>query len=163
MAGCAQWPSSAITNGYRVIVKQPFGIGKIDNSKIKDEVDANSNEAIIEILLDIDLDQKDPHGSTPLLLATNKNGQASIVRQLLQTEKADFNLQDWLGQTPLLLLASTYGRGSVVEQLLGTGKVDINLRGQFGRTPLLLVASKYGYGSIVRPKVDDPEPQSPDS
>ncbi|KAH8588258.1 ankyrin repeat protein, partial [Bisporella sp. PMI_857] len=90
----------------------------------------------INILLDRgQLNIQDSYGKTPLSWAA-ENGHEAVVRLLLDTSKANIDLQDnKYGQTPLLWAAEN-GHEAVVRLLLGTGKVDVDSRGKSGQAPL---------------------------
>ncbi|KAF2795659.1 ankyrin, partial [Melanomma pulvis-pyrius CBS 109.77] len=64
---------------------------------------------------EVNVDSKDEHGRTPLLLAAREGHQA-VVELLLKTGKVDVEPKDIAGQTPLWYAAQR-GDQTVVELL----------------------------------------------
>ena len=99
---------------------------------------ANSFFDLIQILLerDADVNSRDNHGSTPLLLAS-EFGNPDVV-QLLLDHNANMYLRDADGDTPLHC-AALGGRLEVVRLLLKLN-VEVNSRNVKGSTPLHLAS-----------------------
>lgn len=97
-------------------------------------------------LPDVEVDQKDVRGRTPLWVASWK-GHTTIV-ELLLAKGADASLKDAYGWTPLAVAAAN-GLVSVVRVLLES-RVDVDMKVGFGRgyTPLFFAAS-YGHTACV--------------
>ena len=75
------------------------------------------------------------------------NGQAEVMKLLLEHPHINVNLKDVEGQTPLLL-ACCNGHVSVVQLLLKDPRVDITLEDHNGRTPLW-VASRNAQQKVI--------------
>lgn len=79
-------------------------------------------------------DLKDSYGRSALEWAAT-NGQAGVVKALLDVFGVDCDLRDFSGRTPLSQAAEN-GEDAVVRLLLDSGKVDVNSQDNYGRTPL---------------------------
>lgn len=104
-------------------------------------------EHLIASNKDLDVDEKDDKGRTPLAFAAAE-GHEEVVKLLLETGKVDVNSSDWLGLAPLYY-AIRGKHDAVTHLLLETGKVDMNYKGYKGRTPLHF-ASRYYNEAAVR-------------
>lgn len=98
---------------------------------------------------DINLDQKDKKGRTPLSLAAEK-GHKTITLLLLQTE-SDIESKDNTGRTPLSWAAGA-GQHAVVQALLDNGS-DPESFDNMLQTPLLW-AAREGHTMVVRDLLD---------
>lgn len=96
---------------------------------------------------DLDVDEKDDKGRTPLTLAA-VDGREEVVKLLLETGKVDVNSYDRRGYTALYY--AIMGRhNAVIHLLLETGKLDMNYKKPRGRSPLDF-ASRYCNEAAVR-------------
>lgn len=87
------------------------------------------HEAIVERLIaadNIDIDTKNNHGQTPLLLAT-ANGYEAIIKRLIATDRVDLNAKDYTGRTPVSC-AALYGYEGAVRLFLATERSTSILR-----------------------------------
>jgi ankyrin repeat protein len=84
----------------------------------------------------VDVNAKDDHGLTPLLLAT-QGGHREVVRLLLQSN-ADPDDSDEDGNTALLL-ATQHQNREIIRLLLR--KADVDMPNSQGRTALMYAAS----------------------
>lgn len=106
---------------------------------------------IINRLLDleqIDANQPDIKGITPLVCAIESRYGAAAAETLLSSKKVDPNKKDHRGQTPLIHAASK-GDVAMVKLLLNSGRVDANMRGNDGASALS-IAAKTGNCSMIR-------------
>ncbi|GFF94054.1 hypothetical protein IFM60648_10288 [Aspergillus lentulus] len=84
---------------------------------------------------DLEIDVPDTfHGITPFALAV-ANGNISIAKALLDTNRVNINFRDAWGRTPLHYAVLSKHKPSVL-LLLDTNRVNINFRDAQGRTPL---------------------------
>lgn len=88
---------------------------------------------------DLDVDEKNDGGRTPLAAAATE-GHEEAVKLFLETGKVDVNSSDWLGFTPLYY-AIMMQHDAVIHLLLEAGKVDMNYKKFRGRTPLNYASS----------------------
>jgi hypothetical protein len=93
------------------------------------------------------LDQKDPYGSTPLIIATTF-GRTEVAKALIAAG-ADINLPNGDGATPLHS-AAFLCRTEIVKALLENG-AERNVRNNFGSTPLESVSAPF---EVVKPIYD---------
>ncbi len=95
----------------------------------------NGNVGLIEycLSLQVDVNQKDPDGQTPLYIATGVARSIASVRLLLQ-HGADPNIPDYSGRTPLMQ-ASKNGDYKIVEELIKYS-ADLDRENNFGHTAL---------------------------
>lgn len=119
----------------------------------------------------LDKDTTDAEGRTPLWWAA-KNGQAAIVKLLLDSDKVDRQKTLWYaarnGHEAVVKLlldsgevdgqltlyhAACIGHVAVVKLLLGSGKVDPDPKDGWGFTPLSLAAS-LGHEAVVKLLLD---------
>lgn len=91
-----------------------------------------------------DLEKRDEHGRTPLLLAVDE-GNSKKVKKLLAAG-ADYNVRDDFQGSPLSY-AAQLGHTKIV-QLLCHYKANMEMVDEFGNTPLLL-AARNGHREIV--------------
>ncbi|MBE3043693.1 ankyrin repeat domain-containing protein [Candidatus Bathyarchaeota archaeon] len=88
-----------------------------------------------------DPNMRDWRGQTPLVWAA-RNGQETIVKLLLDTDKVYIDTRDHNGRKPLSW-ASLKGHPAVVKLLLDTGRVEINPTDINRHTPLMLAFTKH--------------------
>ncbi|KAH3950978.1 hypothetical protein HBI56_087340 [Parastagonospora nodorum] len=108
------------------------------------------DSAMLSLLLErtnLEPDEKDQGGQTPLLWAVEK-GHEEIVKLLLSTKKVDVDWPDANGQTPLSWAAEK-GHEEIARLLLKTSAVRINSNDQFGWTPLSW-AARNGHEGVVK-------------
>ena len=86
--------------------------------------------------------------SSSLLIAAY-SGLEALVKQLLDTNKADINSKDTLHGRTALSWAAVNGHETVVEQLLRIDGVDVNSKDNNGDTPLSLAVCR-GHEAIVK-------------
>uniref|UniRef100_A0A0B7JZL9 Uncharacterized protein n=1 Tax=Bionectria ochroleuca TaxID=29856 RepID=A0A0B7JZL9_BIOOC len=105
------------------------------------------HEAVVRLLIEngADIDQKNRHGETSLVIAASK-GYEGVVKLLIE-KGASTDRCDGLGWTPLVSAAGP-GHKAVVELLLKNG-ADINECDWRGDTPLTRAASS-GHTAIVK-------------
>lgn len=93
-----------------------------------------------------------PYGSNPkfpsIMTVGSCFGHETVVKLLLETDKADVDARDRDGRTPQLWAARN-GHEAVVKLLLETGKADVDAWDRSGRTPLSW-AAKYGHEAVVK-------------
>ena len=82
------------------------------------------------------------------LITASRNGEIDKVKQLLEQEGIDVNVQNFEGYTALML-ASMYGYADVVELLLEQEGIDVNAQNSNGYTALMW-ASRFGHTDIVK-------------
>jgi ankyrin repeat protein len=111
------------------------------------------NKEYINILIKIgsEINMKDNLGQTPLWSAS-ENGNETVVKLLLDTNKAEIESKDTKSRTPLCW-ASRNGHEAVVKLLLNTGRVEVDLKDKYDRTPLSL-AAEGGHKAIVKLLLD---------
>jgi hypothetical protein len=108
------------------------------------------DSAMINLLLErtnLEPDEKDQRGQTPLLWAVEK-GHKEVVKLLLATKKVNLDLPDANGQTPLSWAAEK-GHEEIVRLLLKAGAIRINSNDHFGSTPLSW-AARNGHEGVVK-------------
>lgn len=86
-----------------------------------------------------DLNQKDPYGSTPLVIAATF-GKTEIAKALIDGG-ADLHIKNNEGSTPLHI-AALFCRTEIVKALLKNG-ADKTLINNYGSTPLAIVSSSF--------------------
>ena len=96
---------------------------------------------------DIDVNEVDDYGRTPLQLASIR-GHTRIISMLLDKRGIDVNKADDEGRTPLWR-ATQNGHADVVKLLLAKEGVDVNQANKHGAAPLY-VASEKGDTEIVK-------------
>ncbi|RYP17693.1 hypothetical protein DL765_004371 [Monosporascus sp. GIB2] len=149
------WPSKALVQPWVRV----YGITEsrpVDCPKGSTMVHIMSRYRLIEQLsvilqnidqVGMDINARDEHGRTPLLLAA-EIGQERVVEMLLNTGKVDVNARDEHGRTPLIWAAKN-GCETVVKLLLSTDEVDVNARDNYGRGPLFSAAEN-GHETVVK-------------
>ena len=85
--------------------------------------------------------------STPLIIATQQNGNIEIIELLIKEGKADTNLARSDGVTAIYL-ASQLGHAEIVALLIGEGQVDVNRPIADGGTSLHIAAAT-GQSEVV--------------
>lgn len=108
------------------------------------------NEKIFDILHgegDIDVDEKDERGCSPLMVAV-ENRKVEVVRCLIENG-ADINCRNKYGWTPLHK-AANLGSFESVRLLIDTGKLEVDLRTKQGATPVYEAAFGSDKVQIVR-------------
>ncbi|KAF3209746.1 hypothetical protein TWF679_007284 [Orbilia oligospora] len=96
----------------------------------------DGNEAATRMLIEvIPADPKDATRRTPLSWAAME-GQAGVVKILLESGNVDVNSKDAIGRTPLSWAAINRKAG-IVRLLLESGNADVNPKDDLNRTPLL--------------------------
>jgi FOG: Ankyrin repeat len=107
----------------------------------------NLVKELLTIAQDIDPDQRDNEGRTPLSYAA-EDGHTEVVKTLLREGRVDAERHDKFGQTALSLAASQ-GHTEVVKTLLREGRVDAERRDKIGLTALSLAAFR-GHTEVVK-------------
>jgi ankyrin repeat protein len=104
-------------------------------------------------LQDIQINEKDNAGQTPLSLAA-ANGEEVIVRLLLEQNDVDLESKDEVGRTALLCAADGWvlhqfwrdfddgRRAAVIQMLMKRDDVKLNTKDKAGRTALLCAAER---------------------
>ncbi len=88
---------------------------------------------------DIDVNAKDNHGETALMLAVSDNDWAAAAKALLAREDIDVNAASKNGLTALML-AARKGPRDVVQALLAREDIDVNAASENGSTALIYAA-----------------------
>jgi ankyrin repeat protein len=107
----------------------------------------------------ININMTDEYGVTPLICATPRGHNTSMVKMIVETESVNVDSEDSHQRTALSYAASR-GKTEMVEILLGTGKVNRKSWDSYGRTPLHHAALN-GHRAVVE-KMLDIEPQEMD-
>src|SRR5579872_108537 len=103
----------------------------------------NDLPALRSLLKTEDVNTKDKHGTTPLMMAA---AYGSIdAMNLLVAARADVNVKNDFGATALHWCAGDLDK---VRLLVKKG-ADVNARSKMGRTPLLIAAAQTGGAPIV--------------
>jgi len=101
---------------------------------------------------DIDPDQRDNRGKTPLIWAS-EYGHTNVVETFLSDSRVDPNRQDNEGREPLHWAAGN-GNTDVVKTLLSNGRMDPDRKDREGRTPLNW-AARNGHTEVVKTLLSD--------
>ncbi|KAK2767575.1 hypothetical protein FQN54_003733 [Arachnomyces sp. PD_36] len=120
---------------------------------------AEAGQSLAAALLldvDVDADEIDFHGETPLFLATT-SGHAGVTALLLEQESVDVNGRIGEYDTHLLTHATRRNYVDVVEELLKRPDLDVNISDpDFFETPLIIAADR-GYDSIAKLLLGHPD------
>lgn len=104
---------------------------------------------VLELILNkytINVNLKNLHGTTPLILAARYNN-ITIISLLLAHENIDVNAQNTDGRTALAM-AAWFNHSSAVKLLLSDSRIDTSLKGVDGKTALQL-AQTMGHKSVI--------------
>ena len=109
----------------------------------------NKHDNVVHALSDYNCEvyAKDKDAYTALLHLSCERGYDSIVRSILNEDKANVNTRTDSGHTPLTL-ASRYGHDNVVHALLSNSQCLVDAKGQDGYTALHYSCG-YGHVDIV--------------
>ncbi|MBY0405043.1 MAG: ankyrin repeat domain-containing protein [Cyanobacteria bacterium] len=117
-------------------------------------------ENIDQILLGVDINEKDNIGATALSLAAIA-GHVKFVEKLLAQPNIDVNGKNHYGKTALAW-ACREGHHQIVEKLLTHPNIDINAKDYEGSSPYA-IAYKKGHTAILEKFLAFPELDIPDS
>ncbi|KAI2490607.1 serine/threonine kinase [Fragilaria crotonensis] len=110
--------------------------------------DGNLNKVRALLLDGANVNAQDSYGATALYIAS-QNGHLEVVRELLQHDNVDVNLQCTDDGATALYMASQQGHLEVVRELLQHDNVDVNLQCTSGATALY-TAIQNGHVEVVR-------------
>jgi ankyrin repeat protein len=113
-----------------------------------------SLENIDQVLLGVDVNEKDNIGATALILAAF-GGHVKVVEKLLAQSNIDVNMKDGYGKTALAW-ACREGHHQIVEKLLAHPKIDINAKDYNGTSPYVTAYQK-GHTAILEKFLAFPE------
>lgn len=94
----------------------------------------------------VNVNERNRHGNTPLLLAV-QNNYPVVVRLILGKDEVEVNLTDKAGWSPLLIACFSNHIESA-RLLIADPRTDLNKRGYYGRSALHF-ACELGYDSIL--------------
>ncbi|KAI2497246.1 hypothetical protein MHU86_17253 [Fragilaria crotonensis] len=97
--------------------------------------DGNLNKVRALLLDGANVNAQDSYGATALYIAS-QNGHLEVVRELLQHDNVDVNLQCTDDGATALIMASQNGHLEVVRALLQHSNVDVNLQCTMVQLPL---------------------------